>query len=135
MPQRSLFGRDLHLCGALACGADDFRLIDNAGLEHVVEGRILQLGAQVVRDRLTPGVSTAMSSSIALRRSPKPGAFTAATFRPPRSLLTTRVARASPSMSSAMISRGLPAEQPPQGWAAAPAAMRASSVDQDIDYV
>ena len=49
-----------------------------------------------------------MSSSIALRRSPKPGAFTAATFRPPRSLLTTRVASASPSMSSAMISSGLP---------------------------
>src|SRR3954463_6075958 len=32
----------------------------------------------------SPPVSTAMSSSIALRRSPKPGAFTAATFKPPR---------------------------------------------------
>src|SRR5258708_4890741 len=41
-----------------------------------------------------PPVRTAMSCSIALRRSPKPGAFTAATFRPPRSLLTTSVARA-----------------------------------------
>ena len=49
-----------------------------------------------------------MSSSIALRRSPKPGALTAATLRPPRSLLTTRVARASPSTSSATISSGLP---------------------------
>ena len=49
-----------------------------------------------------------MSSSIALRRSPKPGAFTAATLRPPRSLLTTRVASASPSISSAMISSGRP---------------------------
>ena len=49
-----------------------------------------------------------MSSSIALRRSPKPGALTAATLRPPRSLLTTRVASASPSMSSAMISSGRP---------------------------
>ena len=49
-----------------------------------------------------------MSSSIALRRSPKPGAFTAATFRPPRSLFTTRVASASPSTSSATISNGLP---------------------------
>ena len=49
-----------------------------------------------------------MSSSMALRRSPKPGAFTAATFRPPRSLLTTSVASASPSTSSAMISSGLP---------------------------
>jgi hypothetical protein len=35
-----------------------------------------------------------MSSSMALRRSPKPGALTAAIFRPPRSLLTTSVARA-----------------------------------------
>ncbi len=51
-----------------------------------------------------PPVTMAMSSSIALRRSPKPGAFTAATFRPPRSLLTTRVASASPSTSSAMMS-------------------------------
>ena len=49
-----------------------------------------------------------MSSSIALRRSPKPGALTAATLRPPRSLLTTRVASASPSTSSAMISSGVP---------------------------
>ena len=49
-----------------------------------------------------------MSSSMALRRSPKPGAFTAATFRPPRSLLTTSVASASPSTSSAMITKGLP---------------------------
>jgi hypothetical protein len=45
---------------------------------------------------------------MALRRSPKPGAFTAATLSPPRSLLTTRVASASPSTSSAMISSGLP---------------------------
>ena len=55
-----------------------------------------------------PPVSTAMSRSISLRRSPKPGAFTAATFRVPRSLFTTRVASASPSTSSAMISRGRP---------------------------
>ncbi len=49
-----------------------------------------------------------MSCSMALRRSPKPGALTAATLSPPRSLLTTKVAKASPSMSSAMISSGLP---------------------------
>jgi hypothetical protein len=49
-----------------------------------------------------------MSSSIALRRSPKPGAFTAATLSVPRILLTTSVARASPSTSSATISSGLP---------------------------
>ena len=50
-----------------------------------------------------------MSSIIALRRSPKPGAFTAAAWKVPRILFTTRVANASPSMSSAMISRGFPA--------------------------
>ncbi len=48
-----------------------------------------------------------MSSSMALRRSPKPGALTAATLRVPRILLTTRVARASPSTSSAMMRSGL----------------------------
>ena len=49
-----------------------------------------------------------MSWSIALRRSPKPGALTATEVNVPRILLTTRVARASPSTSSAMISSGLP---------------------------
>ena len=50
-----------------------------------------------------------MSFSISLRRSPKPGALTAQTCSVPRSLLTTSVASASPSTSSAMISSGLPA--------------------------
>ena len=50
-----------------------------------------------------------MSRSISLRRSPKPGALTAATLRVPRSLFTTSVASASPSTSSAMISSGFPA--------------------------
>ncbi len=49
-----------------------------------------------------------MSFSISLRRSPKPGALTAAHWRVPRSLFTTRVARASPSTSSAMITNGRP---------------------------
>mmetsp|Transcript_20549 Transcript_20549/g.45883 ORF Transcript_20549/g.45883 Transcript_20549/m.45883 type:complete len:241 (-) Transcript_20549:702-1424(-) len=53
-----------------------------------------------------PPVSTAMSCSVALRLSPKPGALTAATLIPPRSLLTTRVARASPSTSSATMTSG-----------------------------
>ena len=50
-------------------------------------------------------VRTAISCSMALRRSPKPGALTATTFSMPRSLFSTRVARASPSISSAMITR------------------------------
>ncbi|CFE41276.1 Uncharacterised protein [Mycobacterium tuberculosis] len=51
----------------------------------------------------------AISCSIALRRSPKPGALTATDLKVPRILLTTRVDSASPSTSSAMISSGLPA--------------------------
>ena len=47
-----------------------------------------------------------MSCNIALRRSPKPGALTAAIFKPPRNLFTTKVASASPSTSSAMINNG-----------------------------
>ena len=54
-----------------------------------------------------PPVRMAMSSSIALRRSPKPGALTARTLMVPRSLLTTSVASASPSTSSAMMTRFL----------------------------
>ena len=50
-----------------------------------------------------------MSPSMALRRSPKPGAFTATEENRPRMLFTTRVARASPSTSSAMTSSGRPA--------------------------
>ena len=49
-----------------------------------------------------PPVRIAISSSIAFRRSPKPGALTAATLSVPRSLFTTRVASASPSTSSAI---------------------------------
>ena len=54
-------------------------------------------------------VMVAMSMSISLRRSPKPGALTQTQVKVPRSLLRIRVARASPSTSSAMTSRGLPA--------------------------
>ena len=55
-----------------------------------------------------PPVRIARSCSMALRRSPKPGAFTATDLKVPRILFTTRVDRASPSTSSAMISSGLP---------------------------
>ena len=53
-------------------------------------------------------VNIAMSSSIALRRSPKPGALTATIFKFARKRLRTRAARASPSTSSAIIKSGLP---------------------------
>ena len=53
-------------------------------------------------------VRIAMSWSMALRRSPNPGALTATERKVPRILFTTSVASASPSTSSAMISSGLP---------------------------
>ena len=56
-----------------------------------------------------PPVKIAMSSNIALRRSPKPGALTAQVFKMPRMLFTTNVANASPSISSAIINNGRPA--------------------------
>ena len=59
-----------------------------------------------------PPVRTAMSRSISLRRSPKPGALTARTWIVPRSLFTTSVASASPSTSSAMMRIGLPSWTP-----------------------
>ena len=65
-------------------------------------------------------VRIAMSSSMRLRRSPKPGALTATAWNVPRSLLTTIVASDSPSTSSATISSGLPA------W------MTCSSIGQQI---
>ena len=55
-----------------------------------------------------PPVSVAISWSMALRRSPKPGALTARHLNVPRSLLTTSVVRASPSTSSAMMASCLP---------------------------
>ena len=54
-------------------------------------------------------VKIAISSSIDFLLSPNPGAFTANTLNVPLNLLTTSVARASPSISSAIIRIGLPA--------------------------
>ncbi len=47
-----------------------------------------------------------MSASMALRRSPKPGALTATEAKVPRILLTTSAASASPSTSSATTTSG-----------------------------
>ena len=55
-----------------------------------------------------PPVNMAISSNMAFLLSPKPGALTAAIFRDPLILFTTRVASASPSTSSAIINNGLP---------------------------
>ena len=51
----------------------------------------------------SPPVRIAISSSISFLLSPKPGAFTATTFKTPLSLFRTSVDNASPSISSAII--------------------------------
>ena len=75
------------------------------GAEHL-QADLVELEADLRGDDLAP-VRMARSPSIALRRSPKPGALTATDVEVPRILLTTRVDSASPSTSSAMISSGL----------------------------
>src|SRR5439155_1550436 len=115
--------------GVLAGVVDDLaqRLLDrareNADADRLVLIRRLELVEHLLHtdmlafssDRPTssemtvPPVRVAMSCSMALRRSPKPGALTPATLRMPRMLLTTRVASASPSTSSATTSSGRPA--------------------------
>ncbi len=65
-----------------------------------------------------------MSASIALRRSPKPGAFTATTVSRPLILFTTRVDSASPSTSSAITSIGFFA------WATASSTGRKSAIEE-----
>ena len=60
-------------------------------------------------DITVPFVKIAISSNIAFLLSPNPGDFTADTFRAPLILFTTKVERASPSTSSAIIINGLPA--------------------------
>jgi hypothetical protein len=84
--------------GGVVLGDDDL-----AGGAEQVEGGVLELEADLLGDDLAP-VRMAMSCSIALRRSPKPGALTAADVNVPRILLTTSTARASPSTSSATTS-------------------------------
>ena len=54
-------------------------------------------------------MTNAISSSIAVRLSPNAGDLTAATFKIPRILLTTKVESASPSISSDIKSIDLPA--------------------------
>ena len=62
--------------------------------EHV-HSDLVEFNAKILTDRLTASQDSD-DSSMALRRSPKPGAFTATTLSPPRSLLTTSVAMPPP---------------------------------------
>ena len=59
-----------------------------------------------------PLVRIAISSSIAFRRLPTPGAFTAADCNVPRNLFRTSIASASPSISSAMTTVSVPTSTP-----------------------
>ena len=54
-----------------------------------------------------PPVTVAISANISFLLSPKPGDFTETQFKVPLILFTTKVAKASPSISSAIISKGL----------------------------
>ena len=74
--------------------------------DAVSQIQVLQAESSVAEG--VPPVRVAISCSISLRRSPKPGALTATTFRVPRRRLTMRVDRASPSMSSATMSSFMP---------------------------
>ena len=73
-------------------------------ISNVVFSKVNPLSSEIT----VPPVKTAISSSIAFLLSPKPGALTAAIFKEPLSLFTTRVAKASPSTSSAITSNGFP---------------------------
>ena len=97
---------------ALAGAVDDrgvFLLDDDLlGLAEIVRCVAFSSDRPTSSEITVPPVRIAMSCSMALRRSPKPGALTAATLTMPRMLLTTSVASASPSTSSAMTSSGRP---------------------------
>ena len=58
-------------------------------------------------DTTVASVRMAISSMISLRRSPKAGALRTSVLKTPLSLLRTRTERASPSTSSAMMTRSL----------------------------
>jgi hypothetical protein len=119
-------GLDVGLgAGAVDDGGVFLGDLDLLGGAQVVQGGLLQRQADLLGDHLAP-VRMAMSCSMALRRSPKPGALTAETLTMPRMVLTTRVARASPSTSSAMISSGRPDLATPPAPAAGRGCWRSS---------
>ena len=70
------------------------------------EARPRPASSPLLRKRLFRLSKSQYLRSIALRRSPKPGALTAHMAMPALILLTTRVANASPSISSAIIKSG-----------------------------
>ena len=89
--------------GGLVLGDDDL-----AGAAEQVEADVLQLEADLLADDLATGEDGDVAAAWPCGGRRSPGALTATDLKVPRILLTTRVARASPSTSSAMITSGLP---------------------------
>ena len=85
------------------------KILENGEIRplDVKEGDQILFGKYSGTEITVPPVNIAMSSNIAFRLSPNPGALTATTLTTPLILFTTRVASASPSTSSAIIRRGL----------------------------
>jgi len=81
---------------------------DALRLAEVLQSRLLERQAHLFGDDLPAGEDGDVLEH-GLAASPNPGAFTAQVLRMPRRLLTTSVASASLSTSSAMISNGRPA--------------------------
>ena len=71
-------------------------------ISRVAVSRLKPISSEII----CPSVRMAISCNKALRRSPKPGDLIAATAKTPRALFTTKVAKASPSTSSAIINKG-----------------------------
>jgi hypothetical protein len=103
--------RERFLAG-LVVGVGDERgrvLVDRdaLGLAEVGPLDVLELDAEVLGDELAAGEDRDVLEH-GLAAIAEAGRLDGATLSVPRSLLTTSVARASPSMSSAMIRSGLP---------------------------
>jgi hypothetical protein len=92
---------------------------DLLGLAQVAQVGVLQLEAALLADHGAAGEDGDVLQH-GLAAVAEAGGLHGATFRAPRILFTTRVASASPSTSSLMISRGLPVCAPSPGSAAAP---------------
>jgi hypothetical protein len=95
----------------VALAADDRRELpadeDSRRTPELLELDVLQAKTELLRDQLASRDDRDVLQD-GLRRSPKPGALTATLANTPRSLLTTSVASASPSTSSAIIRSDLP---------------------------
>ena len=89
-------------------GVIDPTKVTRNALQNAASISGLLITTEAVVSEKPPPTRIAISSSIAFLLSPKPGALIAQHCKVPLILLTTRVARASPSISSAISIKGLP---------------------------